>query len=61
MNIDALLKPISEESPCGEELEYDIEFMELENSLIGKVEQQFGDITIPAEPPNWLQVEKQAI
>ncbi|KMJ45095.1 hypothetical protein AB204_10880 [Xenorhabdus khoisanae] len=61
MNIDALLKPVSTESPCGEDLEYDVEFMELEQSLFGKVEQQFGDITIPAEQPNWAEVEKQSI
>ncbi|PHM47469.1 hypothetical protein Xmir_03211 [Xenorhabdus miraniensis] len=61
MNIDALLKPVSAESPCGEDLEYDAEFMELEQSLFGKVEQQFGDITIPAEQPNWAEVEKQSI
>ncbi|MDX7990441.1 type VI secretion system protein TssA [Xenorhabdus littoralis] len=61
MNIDALLKPISAESPCGEDLEYDAEFMALEQSLFGKVDQQFGDIIIPAESPNWLQVEEQTI
>ncbi|MBI6550367.1 type VI secretion system protein TssA [Xenorhabdus lircayensis] len=61
MNIDALLEPVSAESPCGEYLEYDTEFMKLEQSLFGKTEQQFGDITIPAEPPNWIQVEKQSI
>ncbi|MDC9592076.1 type VI secretion system protein TssA [Xenorhabdus sp. IM139775] len=61
MNIDALLEPISIESPCGEDLEYDPEFMALEQSLYGKTEQQFGDVTIPAEPPDWVQAEKQAI
>ncbi|OTA20650.1 hypothetical protein Xbed_01178 [Xenorhabdus beddingii] len=61
MNIDALLEPVSTELPCGEDLEYDVEFMELEQSLFGKTEQQFGDITIPAESPNWIQVEQQAI
>ncbi|WP_258086886.1 type VI secretion system protein TssA [Xenorhabdus bovienii] len=61
MNIETLLEPVSIESPCGENLEYDPEFMALEQSLLGKTEQQFGDITIPAEPPDWIQAEKQAI
>ncbi|MBD2797995.1 type VI secretion system protein TssA [Xenorhabdus sp. 18] len=61
MNIDALLEPVSLESPCGEDLEYDPEFMALEQSLYGRTEQQFGDVTIPAEPPDWIQAEKQAI
>ncbi|OTA19571.1 hypothetical protein Xbed_02251 [Xenorhabdus beddingii] len=61
MNITTLLAPISAESPCGENLEYDDEFLALEQILIEKPEQQFGDVFIPAEPPNWLEVEKQAI
>ncbi|PHM60144.1 type VI secretion system protein TssA [Xenorhabdus ishibashii] len=61
MNIDALLTPISVEFPCGEDLEYDVEFLSLEQSLIEKPEQQFGEVLIPAEPPNWIEVEKKAI
>ncbi|PHM73436.1 type VI secretion system protein TssA [Xenorhabdus kozodoii] len=61
MNIDALLSPISAEFPCGENLEYDNEFLALEQILIEKPEQQFGDVLIPAEPPNWIEVEKKAI
>ncbi|AOM40266.1 type VI secretion system protein TssA [Xenorhabdus hominickii] len=61
MNIDVLLEPISAELPCGENLEYDAEFIALEYSLLGKAEQQFGDVTIPEEPPDWIQVEKQSI
>lgn len=61
MNIDVLLTPINTEFPCGEDLEYDNEFLALERALIEKPEQQFGDVLIPAEPPNWVEVEKQAI
>ncbi|AOM40245.1 type VI secretion system protein TssA [Xenorhabdus hominickii] len=61
MNIDTLLTPISAESPCGENLEYDDEFLALERILIEKPEQQFGDILIPATAPNWVAVEKNAI
>ncbi|CDG17737.1 type VI secretion system protein TssA [Xenorhabdus doucetiae] len=60
MNIDALLTPISAEFPCGEDLEYDDEFLALERFLIEKPEQQFGEVLIPAEPPNWTEVEKKA-
>ncbi|MDC9593284.1 type VI secretion system protein TssA [Xenorhabdus sp. IM139775] len=61
MNIDALLTPISAEFPCGEDLEYDDEFLALERFLIEKPEQQFGDVLIAAEPPNWTEAEKTAI
>ncbi|MDC9605081.1 type VI secretion system protein TssA [Xenorhabdus griffiniae] len=60
MNIDALLTPISVAFPCGENLEYDDEFLILEQDLIEKPEQQFGDVLIPAEPPNWIEVAKKA-
>ncbi|PHM45507.1 hypothetical protein Xmau_01159 [Xenorhabdus mauleonii] len=60
MNIDELLTPISPESPCGDDLEYDDEFLAIERLLVEKPEQQFGDVIIPAEPPNWGQIEKKA-
>ncbi len=59
MNIEPLLAPISAEHPCGENLEYDAEFMSFERACAGKAEQQFGKTIIPAEAPDWRQVEKQ--
>ena len=41
---------------CGEELEYDNDFLELTQAAAGKPETQFG----PAEPPNWRQVNEKA-
>ncbi|AYA40070.1 type VI secretion system protein TssA [Xenorhabdus nematophila] len=61
MNIDELLTPISAEYACGENLEYDDEFLALEQAIIEKPEKQFGDVIIPAEPPHWGEVEKHAI
>ena len=46
--------------PCGDDLTYDAEFLAMENSARGKSEQQFGDTLIPAEPPDWRVVERQA-
>ncbi|MDR0218555.1 MAG: type VI secretion system protein TssA [Enterobacteriaceae bacterium] len=60
MNIDVLLAPISENDACGENLEYDDEFLLLERLLVGKTEQQFGEVIIPAEPPDWRKVEEKA-
>lgn len=61
MNIDEFLVPISAEQPCGENLEYDADFQAMEQASQGKAEQQFGDTIIPAEPADWMQVEKLAI
>ncbi|MCX8962670.1 type VI secretion system protein TssA [Erwinia psidii] len=60
MNIDALLAPIAPDSPCGENLEYDADYMAMEQACAGKAEQQFGDTIIPAEPADWNKVERLA-
>lgn len=46
---EELLAPISDESPCGEDLSYDPGLQELETLARGKEETQFS----PAEPPDW--------
>ena len=43
---------------CGEYLEYDPDFVALQQAAVGKSEQQFGDTIIPAESPDWNQVHK---
>lgn len=58
--VDALLEPIGEASPCGDDLEYDPDFIALETSAQGKPEQQFGDTIIPAVEPEWPQVAEAA-
>ncbi len=55
---EALLKEIDAENPCGEDLEYDPEFIALEQAIKGKPEQQIGDTIQEAEPPNWKEVRK---
>jgi type VI secretion system protein ImpA len=55
------LQPISSEEPCGPNLQYDPDFIELETTAQGKAEQQYGDTIIPAEPPEWREVKRQAL
>lgn len=55
-DIDALLAPISDDAPCGADLEYDAQFMALEQAAKGKPEQQYGDTVVAAEGPNWAEV-----
>jgi len=59
--VEELLKPVSEVSPCGPDLEYDPEFLALQTEAQGKPEQQFGDTVIAAVEPDWRQVQMQAI
>lgn len=57
INADELLKPISEEKPCGEDLSYDPSFLELETLVRGKPETQFS----PAEDPNWKELKERCL
>ena len=59
--VDALLAPLGETTPCGDDLEYDPAFVALEAASHGKPEQQFGDKVIPAEDPDWRAVNEQAL
>jgi type VI secretion system protein ImpA len=53
ISADELLKPLSPEKPCGEDLSYDAALTALwPDGLRGKPETQFS----PAEEPNWKEV-----
>ncbi len=58
---ESLLAPISEDAPCGSDLEYDPAFLELETAGAGKPEQQYGDTVIPGKPPEWTAVQEHAL
>ena len=60
MELAALLEEVSPDSACGLDLEYDPEFMALEQAARGKPEQQFGDTVVPAAEPDWSDVGKRA-
>ena len=61
LDLGQFLEEISTELPCGEDLEYDPEFGEMERAAQGKPEQQIGDTLIPAEDADWLAVITGAI
>ncbi|WP_341679334.1 type VI secretion system protein TssA [Niveibacterium sp. SC-1] len=57
---EALLAPVSEAAPCGEDLEYSAEFLQLTQAAQSRPEAQYGSTVIPAEGPDWRRVEQQA-
>lgn len=59
--IEALLTAIESDAPCGPNLEYEPEYLELEQRATGTPEQQYGDTVIPAEAPDWVAVERLAL
>jgi type VI secretion system protein ImpA len=60
VEIEGLLEEVKAAPPCGPDLEYDPEFLELEQLSRGKPEQQFGETVIAAEEPNWPDVARRA-
>ncbi|WP_305907343.1 type VI secretion system protein TssA [Methylomarinum sp. Ch1-1] len=60
VEIEDYLNEIDAEQSCGEDLEYDPDFIALEQAIKGKPEQQIGDTIQEAEPPNWKEVRKAA-
>lgn len=61
IDTDTLLAPLSDEMPCGENLEYDPAFGELERIAQGTPERAMGDEVIAAEPPNWNDVFEKSL
>src|SRR5688572_28854806 len=53
--VDRWLQPLDGEA-CGDDLEYDNDFLELTQAAAGKPETQFA----PAEPPDWRLVKGKA-
>ena len=60
VDVDVLLQEVEAGMPCGPNLEYDPLFLELEQNALGKPEVQYGSTIVPAVPPEWKLVKKQA-
>ncbi|WP_238164759.1 type VI secretion system protein TssA [Pseudomonas aeruginosa] len=60
LDVPVLLAAVSSDSPCGDDLEYDAAFLELERIAQGQPERQMGDAVLPAEPPEWPRVRALA-
>lgn len=59
-DLEALLAPIGDESPAGDDLEYDAEFLALGRAAAAKAERAIGDTVKAAEEPDWDKVAELA-
>lgn len=57
IDLETLLAPITEETPAGANLEYDVVFTGMERAAQGKPEQQMGESVVEAEEPDWKEVK----
>nr|MCU0936124.1 type VI secretion system protein TssA [Gammaproteobacteria bacterium] len=69
IDVNALLLPVSEDTPCGEDLEYS-GLMDLERAAQGSAEQELGSrgtdeqgkrYVVAAREPNWAEVRDLAL
>ena len=59
--VENFLNPISSESPCGENLEDNLVFAQLENAAKFIGERQMGETIIPEVIPDWKKIRDLAI
>jgi len=57
VNSPLLLAAVCADFPCGEDLEYDPDFLQLERDAQGRPERVMGDAIQPGEPPQWRAIE----
>ncbi|NOQ13551.1 MAG: type VI secretion system protein TssA [Methyloprofundus sp.] len=60
IDLEVYLTEIEPDNVCGDDLEYDPEFIAFISEVQGKEEQAMGNSVIEAEPPNWREIKKQA-
>ncbi|SIT51115.1 ImpA-related N-terminal family protein [Paraburkholderia piptadeniae] len=58
--IERFLAPVDADSRCGPDLEYDADFLLLQQCAAGRPEQQYGAAVIAEQTPDWAEVERAA-
>lgn len=61
LDIEQLLRPITDDAPCGPEIEDDPAYLAFEVKLAGTPERQMGPVIEPARPPNWREIQQEAV
>ncbi len=61
IDVEQLLQEVSSEHPCGENMEYDTVYGDLEREARGREEHSMGDAVVAAEEPDWASVEAKAV
>jgi len=61
LDLEALLTPVGGDAPCGPDLEYDIDFFELQRLEAGVADRMLGGREIPGLPPDWPEVHRRAV
>jgi len=60
-DLNTLLTDISSDAPCGEDISFDADFLELERLIEGKAETQVGEHVQEAVEPDWKKVRQLSL
>ena len=60
LDLAQLLAPTTEAPPCGENLEYDAPFKDIERAATRVAPQEFGEHRTPGQEPKWPEVQELA-
>lgn len=60
-DFSALTAPLGADAPCGISVEYDPQFLALEEQALGKPEVEYGSTLTLATPPDWVRVKSLAL
>ncbi len=61
IDVEQLLREVSADSPCGDDLEYDAAFMEMTRLAAGTPTQEMGSVVSAGEEPEWREVRTRCI
>ena len=61
IDVEQLLREVSADSPCGDDLEYDAAFMEMTRLAAGNPAQQMGGAVSAGEEPEWREVRERCV
>lgn len=56
-----LLQPLPGSCSCGENLEYDADFLMLQSRLQPRLSAEYGSFIEAAEPVNWAEIERECL
>jgi len=60
-DLAGLAEPLSAGNPCGNSVEYDADYLELEEEAQGKPEVEYGNMLTQATAPDWKRVKQLAL
>jgi type VI secretion system protein ImpA len=60
VDVSLLISAVPGALPCGNDLEYDADFLQLARDAEGKPERTMGDSVQPAQPPQWPLIQQAA-